>query len=163
MVQRSFENLKKKMLWFLFIEHLCYLCCGMQNSMASKTDLRSYFKRKAEESKPASKKVKLASPEIIVSASENVNPAEIEIAKDEVKKSVRAEHYAIISENIRKDVGKYAMANGTNAAIKKFAKLYPKFTFKRATINTWKTKYQKNGNETVLKSIGRPNLLSDTA
>ena len=59
--------------------------------MASKTDLRSYFKRKAEESKPASKKVKLASPEIIVSASENVNPAEIEIAKDEVKKSVRAE------------------------------------------------------------------------
>ena len=132
----------------------------MQNSMASKTDLRSYFKRKAE-SKPASKKVKLASPEIIVSASENVNPAEIEIAKDEVKKSVRAEHYAIISENIRKDVGKYAMVNGTNAAIKKFAKLYPKFTFKRTTINTWKTKYQKNGNETVLKSIDRPNLLSD--
>ena len=31
----------------------------MQNSMASKTDLRSYFKGKAEESKPASKKVKL--------------------------------------------------------------------------------------------------------
>ena len=53
------------------------------------------------------------------------------------------------------------MVNGTNAAIKKFAKLYPKFTFKRTTINTWKTKYQKNGNETVLKSIGRPNLLSD--
>ena len=133
----------------------------MQNTTASKTDLRSYFKRKAEESKPASKKVKLASPEIIVSASENVNPAEIEIAKDEVKKSVRAEHYAIISENIRKEVGKYAMVNGTNAAIKKFAKLYPKFTFKRTAINTWKTKYQKNGNETVLKSIGRPNLLSD--
>ena len=111
----------------------------MQNSMASKTDLRSYFKRKA-----ASKKVKLASPEIIVSASEKVNPAEIEIAKDEVKKSLRAEHYAIISENIRKDVGKYAMVNGTNAAIKKFAKLYPKFTFKRTTINTWKTKHLEN-------------------
>ena len=107
----------------------------MQKSKASKTDLRSYFKRKAEESKPASKKVKPASPEIIVSASENVNPAEIEIAKDEVKMSLRAEHYAIISENIRKDVGKYAMVNGTNAAIKKFAKLYPKFTFKRTTID----------------------------
>ena len=56
------------------------------------------------------------------------------------------------------------MVNGTKAAIDKFCKLYPRYTLKRTTINTWKTKTSKNKGSTspLSKKSGRPNYLSDS-
>ena len=55
--------------------------------MSSKTDLRAYFKRRATGSDGPPAKKKNPNPEIIASATEHVNRAEIEMVMDEVEKS----------------------------------------------------------------------------
>ena len=55
--------------------------------MSSKTDLKAYFKRRATGSDGPAAKKKNPNPEIIVSATEHVNRAEIEIVMDEIEES----------------------------------------------------------------------------
>ena len=89
----------------------------------------------------------MANPDIIIYAAENVTPAEIDMVKDEVKTSVLPKKYVLMPEHIKREVGNYAIVNGTKAHINKFQKRYPKYDFKRTTVNSWKIKYQKSGKE----------------
>ena len=67
----------------------------------SKTDLRAYFKRRAIGSDGPAAKKKNPNPEVIASATENVNRAEIEIVMDEVEKLSALQSY----NNIPKKYG----------------------------------------------------------
>ena len=127
----------------------------------SKTDLRAYFKRRATGSNGSAAKKKNPNPEIIASAKENVNRAKIEMVLDEVEKSTARQSYNDIPKYIRMEVGKYALAHSTKDALAKFSKQYPKYTFKRTSINSWKASFKNNGNSQNLKKISRPNLLSE--
>ena len=109
--------------------------------MASKTDLRAYFRCKAAGSEgPAAKKKQIANLEMTIPATENVNRAEIEM---------------VINWN--------SLDHSTKDALEKFSKQYPKFTFKCTSINSWKTLLRKkNGdNQTFIKK-GRPYLFPET-
>ena len=59
------------------------------------------------------------------------------------------------------EVGKYALTHITKDALAKFSKQYPKYMFKRTSINSWKASFKNNGNSQNVKKIGRPNLLSE--
>ena len=126
--------------------------------MSSKTDLRAYFERRSTRSDGPAKK-KNPNPEIIASPTEHVSRAEIEM--DEVEKSTSRQSYNNIPKHIPMEVGKYALAHSTKDALAKFSKQYPKYTFKRTSINFWKASIKNNGNSQNLKKIGRPNLLSE--
>ena len=129
--------------------------------MSSKTDLRAYFKRRATGSDGSVAKKKNPNPEIIASATEHVNTAKIEMVMNEVEKSTARQSYNNIPKHIRMEVGKYALAHSTKDALAKFSKQYPKYTFKRTSINFWNASIKNNGNSQNLKKIGRPNLLSE--
>ena len=128
--------------------------------MSSKTDLRAYFKRRATGSDGPAAKKKNPNPEIIASATEHVNRAEIEMVMGEVEKPTVPQSYNNITKHIRMEVGKYASAHSINHALAKFSKQYPKCTFRRTSINSWKASFKNSGNSQNLKKIGRPNLLS---
>ena len=49
-----------------------------------------------------------------------------------------------VSENIKREVGTYALIHGTKAALKLFIKTYPKYTFLRASNNNWKFDSRKD-------------------
>ena len=55
--------------------------------MPPKTNLRAYFKQKAAGYKRPVAKRQVPNPDMIISTTENVNRAEIEMAIDEVEKS----------------------------------------------------------------------------
>ena len=59
------------------------------------------------------------------------------------------------------EIGKYVLAHSTKDAVAKFSKQYPKYTFKRTSINSLKASFKNNGNSENLKKTGRPNLLSE--
>ena len=80
---------------------------------------------------------------------------------DEVEKSTSRQSYNNIPKHIRMEIGKYALAHSTKDALAKFSKQYPKYTFKRTSINSWKASFKNNGNSQNLKKISRPNLLSE--
>jgi len=69
--------------------------------------------------------------------------------------------YQTIPEKVKSEVGTYAALNGTKAALKKYAKTYPKFELKRQTVNSWKSKIKTNKGGSLSKQSGRPNLLSE--
>ena len=64
--------------------------------MSSKSDLRSYFGLRATSSDGLAAKKKNPNPEIIASATEHVNRAEIEVVMDEVEKSNACQSYSYI-------------------------------------------------------------------
>ena len=129
--------------------------------MSSKTDLRAYFKRRATGSDGSVAKKKNPNPEIIASATEHVNTAKIEMVMNEVEKSTARQSYNNIPKHIRMEVGKYALAHSNKDTLAKFLKQYPKYTFKRTHMNSWKASFKNNGNSQNLKKIGRPNLFSE--
>ena len=129
--------------------------------MSSKTNLRTYLKRRTTASDAPAAKKKNPNPEITAFATEHVNTAEFEMVMDEVEKSTARQSYNSIPKHIHMEVGKYALAHSTKDALAKFSKQYPKYTFKRTSINSWKASFKNNGNSQNLKKIGRPNLLSE--
>jgi len=91
------------------------------------------------------------------------NNGELEMIRSEVEKSTsRSSHYASIPETIRAEVAKYALVHGTSAALTKFSNKYPKLTFRRTTINSWKRMAKANKDGPIFRKKGRPNLLSET-
>ena len=129
--------------------------------MSSKTDLRAYFKRKATGSDGPAAKKKNPNPKISASPTEHVNRGKIEMVMDEVEKSTARQSYNNIPKHIRMEVGKYALAHSNKDTLAKFLKQYPKYTFKRTYMNSWKASFKNNGNSQNLKKIGRPNLVSE--
>ena len=109
--------------------------------MSSKTDLRACFKHRATGSDGPAAKKKNPNPEIIASVTEHVNRAKIEMVMDEVEKSTASQSYNNIPKHIR--IGKYALAHSTKDAFAKFSKRYPKYTFKRTSIKSWKASLKK--------------------
>ena len=76
---------------------------------------------------------------------------------------VKKKRITNVPEKIETEVGTYALNHGTKAALERFNKIYPKYTFLRTSINNWKfkTKKGKKG-KTIFKPNGRPNVLSDS-
>ena len=85
---------------------------------------------------------------------------ELAYAEEEIQKTCeRPKKYQVeIPAKIKKEVGLYARDFDTASAIKKFTTKYPKYSFISTTVNTWKKKCN-DGYWTVIKRIGRPNLL----
>ena len=71
-------------------------------------------------------------------------------------------HYSNIPKHIRIEVGRYALVYSNKDALEKFSKQYPKFTFKRTSINQWKTFLKKSEDNQTFNKKGRSNLLSET-
>ena len=134
-----------------------------KNGVTSKADLRAYFKRKAAGSDGPVAKRQIASPEMIIPPIENVNRAEIEMVIDVVKKpTARKNHHNSIPKHIGIEVGMYVLDRSTKDALEKFSKQYPKFYFKRTSINSWKILLTKSGGNQTFSKKGRPNLLLET-
>ena len=110
--------------------------------MSSKTDLRAYFKRRATGSDGPSATKESPNPEAIACTTEHVIRAVIGMVMDEVGKSTA--RLTTINQNIRMEVGKYALARNTKDALAKFPKQHTKYTFKRTSINSWKTSFKNN-------------------
>ena len=77
------KNIRKEKCYYDFINQ----CLTFLIKTSSKTDLRAYFKRRATVSDGPTAKKKNPNPEIIASATEHVNRAEIEMVMDEEEKS----------------------------------------------------------------------------
>lgn len=95
---------------------------------------------------------------LLSSATENVTSAELTFAEDKIQKSY--ERHKKYMKDIPKKI-KHARNFGTASAIKKFTIKYPKYSFVRTTVNSWKKKYE-DGKNVVIKKIGRPNLLDSS-
>ena len=91
---------------------------------------------------------------------ENVTSADLAYTEEEMQKRYERpkKYQAQIPAKIKKEVGLYAWDFGTASAIKKFTNKYRKYSFIRTTVNTWK-KECNDSDWTVIKTIGRPNLL----
>lgn len=91
-------------------------------------------------------------------SSTELNLAETEILKSYQKKQV---YQTNTPENVKKEVGEYALINGTQAAIRVFSKKYPSIKFNRTSVNYWKSKSKSGPNDSGFKKAGRPNMLDD--
>ena len=127
--------------------------------MASKKDLRSYFNVVSEKKKKKDSAVSIS--EIIVSESSDASQAEVDMAREQVKKQVmQRKSYQVVPEG-KNRVGRYAALNGTKAALKRYPKIYPKYDLKRTSVNSWKSKIKDKKENSLVKRSGRPNPLSD--
>ena len=117
----------------------------------------AYFKKKSQ-SKDETDATQIAN--VLTSVTGNVTSAERAYAAEEMQKTYESpkKYQVEIPAKIKKEVGLYARDFVNAYAIKKFTTKYPKYSFIRTTVNTWKKKCN-DGNWTVIKRIGRPNLL----
>ena len=129
--------------------------------MASKTDLRSYFKKI-----DSNNETSLSSQKLFQSASNITGEAEIQYVEQEVKKQVTKStvKYSNVPSKIKEEIGRYALIHGTKSAIDRFSKVYTKYSLKRTTVNGWKESCKKKKNNQPIAPIqrkGRPNLVDD--
>ena len=127
--------------------------------MASKKDLRSYFNVVSEKKKKKDSAVSIS--EIIVSGTSDVSQAEVDMAREQVKKQVMQRIYQVVPEKVKIEIGRYVALNGTKAAHKRYSKIYPKYDVKGTSVNSWKSKIKDKKESSLAKRSGRPNLLSD--
>ena len=123
----------------------------------NKEKFLAYFKKKSQ-SKDETDGIQITS--VLTSVTENVTSAEFAYAEEEMQKTYeRPKKYwkVEIPAKIKKEVDLYAKDFGTTS-IKKLTAKYLKYSFIRTTVNTWKTKCN-DGGWTIIKRIGRPNLL----
>ena len=130
--------------------------------MASKTDLRSYFKKIDSNNETSSSSQKAPRP--FQSASNIITgEAAIQYVEQEVKKQVAKStvKYSDVPSKIKEEIGRYALIHGTKSAIDRFPKVYTKYSLKRTTVNGWKESCKKKKNNQLIVPIqrkGRPNL-----
>ena len=131
------------------------------SEMASKKDLRSYFATVQNKQKVVEKK-SVGIREMIVSETNVANNADVDMARSEVKKQVKhRQKYQTVPGKVKIEIGRYALLHGTQAALKKFSKIHPKYDLKRTSINTWKEKCKTKKESALEKLSGRPTLLSN--
>ena len=123
----------------------------------NKEKFLAYFKKKLQ-SKDETDGTQITN--ILTSATENATPGELAYAEVEMRKTyTRQKKYQVaIPAKTKKEVGLYARDFGTASAIKKFTTKYPKSSFIRTAVTIWKKK-SIDGDWTVIKGVGRPNLL----
>ena len=124
-------------------------------------DLRSYFNAVSEKKKKKDSAVSIS--EIIVSETSDVSQAEVDMAREQVKKQVmQRKSYQVVPEKVKIEAGRYAALNGTKAALKRYSKIYPKYDhLKRTSVDSRKSKIKDKKENSLAKRSGRPNLLSD--
>ena len=84
--------------------------------MASKKDLRSYFNVVSEKKKKKDSAVSIS--EIIVSETSDVSQAEVDMAREQVKKQVmQRKSYQVVPEKVKIEVGRYAANQRNNHAL----------------------------------------------
>ena len=123
----------------------------------NKEKFLAYFKKKSQ-TKDETDCIQITN--VITSVTQYVASAELAYAEEEMQKTYeRPKKYQVeIPAKIKKEVGSYARDFGTVSAIKNFTTKYPKYYFIGTTVNTWKKKCN-DGDWTVIKRIGRPDLL----
>ena len=117
----------------------------------------AYFKKKSQ-SKGETDGIQITN--VLTPVTENVTSAKLAYAEEGMQKTYECpKKYKVeIPAKIKKEVGLYARDFGTASAIRKFTTKYPKYSFIRTTVNTWKKKCN-DGDWTAIKRIGRRNLL----
>ena len=109
--------------------------------------------------------MKIGAAPILASASKLATTAELAMAETEIQKSCmkRTDYQKGIPDKVKEEVGKYATLHGTQAAIKKYSLKHPKYTFRRTTVNSWKSKIKNRNSRDapVFSKVGRPNLLDE--
>ena len=123
----------------------------------NKEKFLAYFKKKSQ-SKDETDGIQITN--VLTSVTENVSSAKLAYAEEQIQKTYELpQKYQVENPaKIQKEVGLYARNFGTASAIKKFTTEYPKYSFIRTTVNTWKKKCN-DGDWAVIKRIGRSNLL----
>ena len=99
----------------------------------NKEKFLAYFKKKSQ-SKDQTDCIQITY--VLTSVTEYVTSAKLAYAEEEKKKKYQVE----IPAKVKKEVGLCARDFGTASAIKKFTTKYPKYSFIRTTVNTWKKK-----------------------
>ena len=151
--------LRKKLLIFF---HSFFFPQLSKAVMASKTDLRSYFKKIDSDNETSSSSQKAPRP--FQSASNIITgEAAIQYVEQEVKKQVAKStvKYSNVPSKIKEEIGRYALIHGTKSAIDRFPKVFTKYSLKRTTVNGWKESCKKKKNNQPIVPIqrkGRPNL-----
>ena len=117
----------------------------------------AYFKKKSQ-TKDETEDIQITN--VLTSVRENVTSAEFAYPEEEMQKTYkRQKKYQVeIPVRIKKEVDLCAKDFGTASAFKEFTTKYPKYSFSRTTVDTWKKKCN-DGDWTVIKRIGKPNLL----
>ena len=137
----------------------------VETVMASKTDLRSYFKKVDSDYETLTSSQK--TPRLFQSASNITDEAEVQYVEKEVKKQVEKStvKYSNVISKIKEEIGSYALIHGTKSAIDRFSKVYTKYSLKRTTVNGWKEscKKKKTNHQPIapIQRKGRPNLVGD--
>ena len=133
--------------------------------MASKTDVRSNFKKIDSNNETSSSSQK--APRLFQSASNIITgEAEIQYVEQEVKKQVAKStvKYNNVPSKIKEEIGRYAIIHGTKSVIDRFSKVYTKYSLKRTTVNGWKESCKKQKNDQPIAPVQRkrrPNLGDD--
>ena len=127
--------------WYFFIHFFSQISKAV---MASKTDLRPYFKKidSNNETSPSSQKAPrlFQSVSIIITREAEIQYVEQEVKKEVVKSTVK---YSNVPSKIKEDIGRYALIHGTKSAIDRFSKVRTKYSLKRTTVNGWKESCKK--------------------
>ena len=151
-----------RMCKFLSTERVLETCSfwgrfQLEKKKVNKGKFLGYFEKKSR-SKDETDGIQITN--VLTSVTENVIFAELAYAEEEIQKThERPKKYQVeIPAKIKKEIGLYARYFGTALAIKQFTTKYPKFFFVRTTVKTWKKKCN-DGDWTVIKRIGKPNLL----
>ena len=137
----------------------------VETVMASKTDLRPYFKKVDSDYETLTSSQK--TPRLFQSASNITDEAEVQYVEKEVKKQVEKStvKYSNVPSKIKEEIGSYALIHGTKSAIDRFSKVYTKYSLKRTTVNGWKEscKKKKTNHQPIapIQRKGRPNLVGD--
>ena len=123
----------------------------------NKEKFLAYFKKKSQ-SKDETDDIKITN--VLTSVTQNVTSAKLAYAEEKMQKTYeRPKKCQVkIPAKIKKEIGQYARGFGTASAIKEFTTRYPKYYYIRTTVNAWKKKCN-DGDWTVIRRIGRPNLL----
>ena len=86
--------------------------------MAKVKVIRNFFNSRKEADTPA----------LAASATDEVSQSELLIVENEIKKPTQVKNKRIsnVPENIKAEVGAYALIHGTKTTLKPFGKIYPK-------------------------------------
>ena len=88
--------------------------------MAKVSNIRTFLKGWKETNAPA----------LVGRVTDDVSQSKLVMVVNEIKKSTQVtKHYnKIVPETIKREAGKYALLHATKATVKRFNKVYPKYT-----------------------------------
>ena len=112
---------------------------SLRKKKRNKEKFLAYFKKKSS-SKDETNGIQITN--VLTSVTENVTSEELAYAEEEMQKTYKCpkKYQVEIPTQIKKEVGLCARDFSTASAIKKYTTEYPKYSFIRTTVSTWKKK-----------------------